>query len=153
MRKISFFEAYIDRPDTINVYMSELHYQGISTFFYLMDNQDETTMVDIVNTSVGVDHYHYYQCRMSKPLAFGRTYRLCDSHGRSTPLRYGLVIKSDDFNQRFTTDRTLGASVNGGTTTFTVWSPVSSSVSLFLFDPGSPRRPIPVIRSWWMSVN
>ena len=139
MRKISFFEAYIDRPDTINVYMSELHYQGISTFFYLMDNQDETTMVDIVNTSVGVDHYHYYQCRMSKPLAFGRTYRLCDSHGRSTPLRYGLVIKSDDFNQRFTTDRTLGASVNGGTTTFTVWSPVSSSVSLFLFDPKGER--------------
>ena len=44
MRKISFFEAYIDRPDTINVYMSELHYQGISTFFYLMDNQDEKNL-------------------------------------------------------------------------------------------------------------
>lgn len=130
MRKIGAFEAYLDRPDTITIYMNELHYGGVSSSFVLFDELDQSIPLEIISTTVGDDHYHTYQCQFTNPLQYGRHYDVVDCHGRVTPLWYGQVIKSKHFNDLFTTKRPLGAYVENGATTFTVWAPTSSMAAL-----------------------
>lgn len=136
MRKIRSFEAYLDRQDTINIYLSAAHYDGLSSSFWLFTGNDQTIKLDIMNHSVLDDKTHVYECHPELPIVVGTFYEVVDCHGRRCPLRFGQVIKSEEFSQAYTTNRPLGAIVDSkeNTTTFNIWAPTSDQVSVFIYN-------------------
>ena len=81
---------------------------------------------------------------MSEEINFAKTYVIevtfSDSVVRSYPITFDGIYDSEEFELAFGYDgNDLGAIVNDTTTSFRLWAPVSQSVTLNLYDMGTPE--------------
>lgn len=78
-------------------------------------------------------------------LDFSKTYKVqavfsSDSSTNDYIVTFDGIYDSQEFNDEFGYDGSLGAIVNGDRTTFKLWAPVSTAVILNLYDTGTPAK-------------
>lgn len=131
MRKRGFFEAYLDDYKLINIYISEMSYGGISSFFYLQTEDNHEIDLKIISTEIVENNYHYYKCTFDGKIDFGKEYMVISSHGRNIPLIFAQIVKTKQFNAEFFYDKTdLGCQYSKDHCSFKVWAPTAYDVKL-----------------------
>lgn len=156
MRKINRFEAYLDDYSIINVYLNSSHYRGESSEFYLRDKDGNLVLLNILNHEIS-DGYIKYLLRVpdSFEIEFGKSYDVIEEHGLTTHLQYGLIVRTNRFNDEFYCNRNdFGAHCEDGKTKFVLWAPTATSVHLQLFidDIGYLHRMNRVEKGAWELV-
>lgn len=135
MRKINRFEAYLDDYSMINVYLKLSFYEGESNIFYLRDRNGQLVSLSILNKEVSTSYYKYLlKVPNSFQIEIGQKYDIIEEHGLTTQLKYGLIVRTNSFNEEFYSSRNdFGAHINENKTKFVVWAPTASLVSLQLY--------------------
>lgn len=136
MRKKYSFEAYLDDYGVISVYISMNFYNGESKKFYLKDEQNHLIPLRISYLESQNDYRKYTLVFEPSSVEIGKKYTILEEHGLGTILQYGLVVRSDEFDENFYNPRSdFGASVADNQTRFVLWAPTAISVVLKLNTP------------------
>ena len=136
MRKKENFEAYLDDYGLIHAYISLNFYQGNSKKFYLK-NESGTLSECTIQTIEHRSHYLKYTLSIKSQLVtIGKKYTLLEEHGLGCVLQFGLIVRTNRFNDEFCNFREdYGAHVVGNQTHFVLWAPTAYEVVLKLFKP------------------
>ncbi len=134
MRKTKWFEAFLDDYGIIHAYLRLDFYDGQSNAFYLKNNSEEFYPLKFQYIEEN-DNYRKYRLEADENLiTIGNTYQIFEEHGQACLLEYGLIVRTNRFNQEFESQRTdFGAHVNARKTSFVLWAPTATAVSLKLF--------------------
>ena len=156
MRKINRLEAYLDDYSMINVYLKSSHYKGESAHFYLRDDHGNLTSLSILSQELS-DNYIKYLLRVPDTfkIIIGSSYDIIEEHGLTTILQFGLIVRTNRFNEEFYCERKdFGAHCYEGKTKFVVWAPTANNVHLQLFtdDIGYMHRMNKVEKGAWELV-
>lgn len=141
MRKIMRFEAYLDNYSTINAYLKSSHYLGESSKFYLRDQNGTLTRLTILNKETSDDYQKYLLEVPSIEIILGQQYDVIEEHGLTTQLQFGLIVRTNRFNDEFYNPRKdFGAHVLDGKTKFVLWAPTAHQVILQLYFDDIPTH-------------
>ncbi len=123
--------AYAISFDEIKVLLSKNYYNGISSKFYLKDlesNEHRLLHGDAGNEENGFNTYYF---RTS--FEVGKSYRISDAYGLTCFLDFSMLPMCKEFDEHFSYDGDdLGAFYTKSYTTFKVWAPTATSVTLKL---------------------
>lgn len=128
-----FKQAYFTAMDTIKFTTTE-QVEGTDVKVYADDTLlviDSYTIDGITGTVV-----------INQDLDFSKSYRIesdfsSDNSTNDYDVTFDGIYDSEEFEDAFTYNGELGAIVDGNTTTFRVWAPVSASVSVNLYSTGT----------------
>lgn len=128
MRNTTNFEAFYDDYYKIVVYLSKDFYNGISKSFYLRDHNGCLTTCVIANQVIKNDCIKY-TLSLENKLSIDKKYEIVEEHALATPLKYGLIVKTEMFDDQFYYDGTdLGSTYTPNSTSFALWAPLASNV-------------------------
>lgn len=128
--------ALLDDMYLLQVEVSKKFYEGQCENFYLRQENGESQACDIIDRKEELEKT-IYQCRLRKEFDFSKKYDLVDNHGRATPVLHRFVVKSQTFQNLFAYDgEDLGARVHSTKTSFALWAPTATSVSIELLVDG-----------------
>lgn len=132
MRKTETFEAYLDDFNTITIFLSKNFYNGKSDLFFLRDEHSKQIPLRLISVSESGYQYYKYTCG-TQDIIIGGNYDVIEEHSLSTPLRFGLVTKCREFDERFAYNGSdLGIRVINNTTKFALWAPTAHNVKVSL---------------------
>lgn len=136
MRKIDVFEAYLDDYGLIHAYLAKRFYNGESKVFYLKNSRNELVTCEIISQR-RQDNYVKYGLKIDpKFIVIGDEYTLIEEHALQVGLQYGLIVRTEKFNQDFQNFREdYGSIIKNGVTTFVLWAPTAQKVQLHLYAP------------------
>lgn len=159
MRKKENFEAYLDDYGLIHAYISLNFYQGNSKKFYLKNGLGALTEC-IIQTIEHRSHYLKYTLSIKPELiTIGKKYTLLEEHGLGCVLQFGLIVRTNRFNDEFCNFREdYGAHVIDNQTHFVLWAPTAYEVVLKLFKPSgiqylTMQRKDKGVYEAWVSEN
>lgn len=139
MRRKEILEAYLDDYHRIMFYFNKISYNGKSTKFYLKTASGMITPLEIKQV-YEEEFYFVYELYVEK-IEIGKTYFVEHEYARSCPLQYGLIVKTQQFNDTYAYLKDdLGATIANGTTTFKVWAPTAEKIELCIFDTYYPMK-------------
>lgn len=146
MRMKEPYEAFIDHYNVINVYMSKNFYDGQSKKFHLEDLDGKIIPLTIQQRSDLYNGYTHYKLSIDEPIEVGTEYNVYNEFCRTTPAKYGHIVKTDQFSKEFTniTER-LGVIYSKDKSTFRLWAPTSSRIVLCL-NEGDERETVEMVR-------
>lgn len=79
-----------------------------------------------------------FNINMQEPLNLGKSYKIVSETYGEIEVAYGAVFSTLEFEQQYTYDGDdLGATYSADSTTFKVWSPTASNISLKLYENGT----------------
>ncbi|MFC7373321.1 type I pullulanase [Fictibacillus iocasae] len=135
--------AYLDTFTMITVLLhEEISREAV---FYLLDGQNKTPLKRI--SEQWVEQTLIFYMTTDKPLDAGKEYYIAGPGFASVPLLLGSVVRTAEFEKRFSYSGSLGALYSEQETTFKVWSPVSTEMNVLLWRNGSGLpQTIPMIR-------
>ena len=133
-------------PKFKNAYFTELN----TIYFSATEEINPTNIkvyedeLELTLDSVNIDG-NTGQIVLQKNLDFSKTYKVqaifsSDSSTNDYIVTFDGIYDSLEFNNEFGYDGELGAIVNGNQTIFKLWAPVSSAVTLNLYDTGTPAK-------------
>jgi len=130
-----FKTAYFTELDTIYYTATEVLGSDDITVYEGDTALDITVEPDGLSGTVTLDH----------DLNFSNTYTIealfpSNSSTNDYSVTFDGIYDSQEFEDQFGYDGELGAIIDGNTTTFKLWAPVSESVTLNLYDTGTPAR-------------
>ena len=129
MRKMQTFEAYVDQYETITVYLKKTFYNGESSTFRLKDENSASVELEILEKVEDGDYVKYLL--KSPSLTFGGEYRVADDHNLQTPLQFGYVVRTKEFDEEFYyAGDDLGTTYTKEATIFKVWAPIANRVKV-----------------------
>lgn len=129
MRKQANFEAYYDDYYTICAYLSKSFYNGKSNAFYLRKLDGTLEECKIISQMTVYNDYIKYIMSIEKKLSLSERYELVEEHALSTELSFGLIVKSEAFDEEYAYEgNDLGATYSKAHTTFAFWAPLASEV-------------------------
>ncbi|MTM42321.1 type I pullulanase, partial [Turicibacter sanguinis] len=129
MRKMKTFEAYVDQYETITVYLKKTFYNGESSTFRLKDENSASVELEILEKVEDGDYVKYLL--KSPSLTFGGEYRVADDHNLQTPLQFGYVVRTKEFDEEFYyAGDDLGTTYTKEATIFKVWAPIANRVKV-----------------------
>ena len=121
--------AYLDDYDLITVEIDNIFCGGISERFDVVV-ADRLIKTEIVSSGI-VQDKTVYTLKPLKQLQIGQPYFVMAVNGYRTPLIYRYIVKTDRFNNEFYYEgNDLGSIVLPQYTSFKVWAPTASLVSL-----------------------
>lgn len=128
MRKFTYFEAYLDDFNVVNIYMSLENYGGVSHTFYLEDEEHQQIPL-VINDDIIVETHHQYECVPTKEVVFGKRYYVYHEYGRYCDLVFSQIVKTKAFDRLFYyTNNDLGSTYQKEKTTFKLWAPTAYDV-------------------------
>lgn len=126
------FVAYFDALQHIRAELDLHYYDGISTHFKVID--DDNHYYDVmIKKEEKLEKERIYDLYV-EGLEIGKNYYLVDEHFLKVPLQYRYVVRTDAFDQLFHYTGDLGNFYSENETTFKVWAPTASRVILDLGD-------------------
>ncbi|MDB8564229.1 type I pullulanase [Turicibacter sanguinis] len=129
MRKMQTFEAYVDQYETITVYLKKTFYNGESSTFRLKDENSASVELEILEKVEDGDYVKYLL--KSPSLTFGGEYRVAGDHNLQTPLQFGYVVRTKEFDEEFYyAGDDLGTTYTKEATIFKVWAPIANRVKV-----------------------
>ncbi|MDD6467266.1 MAG: type I pullulanase [Erysipelotrichaceae bacterium] len=133
MRKDEIMEAYLDRYDLIVVYIHEQFYQGKSETFRLRDEDGNIQTLAILSNERSSRAYNKYKLVAPKNIVIGKEYTVTIDYALQCPLRFGYVVRTEEFDQQFYYDgNDLGATYSSESTSFAVWAPTATAMKVEL---------------------
>lgn len=132
MRKKEVFEAYLDDPNIIRIFLSKHFYEGRSKSFYLSDDDGHVIPLRIDTFADDDAMYNQYVCWCDHTLDLKKSYRVFEEHARETSLQYGFIVKHPDFDKEYCYDGPLGVHVGDKETVFRLWAPTATRLTLIL---------------------
>ncbi|MFD1739284.1 type I pullulanase [Bacillus salitolerans] len=127
------FEAYLDKMNLITIILPKARSWGeVLTFTLLAPNG----YIETLRPTSREEHEYFYklQCITKSQLEVGECYTISIGD-LTTDLQVGAVIRTEEFDEKYAYDGDdLGANYQPDHTTFKVWAPSASSVTLVLFD-------------------
>ncbi|MCP3741099.1 type I pullulanase [Rossellomorea sp. BNER] len=141
------FFAYLDRLDLITVLLPYSYNDGHSSFFKLIHGKEEWSL-PILET-ITLHDQKKYVCKSEHTPQFGKNYLVQDENGQTTDLQIGAVIRTQEFDEMFYYEgNDLGAVIHQNETSFKVWAPTATKVSLKLKNPKTNEiSKIPLVRN------
>lgn len=131
MRNYGILQAYLDDFQLIKFYFNKMSYGGVSKKFYLKDNSKNVQELKIIKTEE-TQNYFIYHLHVEN-IEIGKAYVVEHEFARTTPLQYGLIVKTKRFDEMFRyTKNDLGATFTNNTTIFKVFAPTASRMQLIL---------------------
>lgn len=129
MRKQANFEAYYDDYYTICAYLSKNFYNGKSNAFYLRKPDGTLEECKIISQMTVYNDYIKYIMSIEEKLSLSERYELVEEHALTTPLSFGLIVKSEAFDEEYAYEgEDLGATYSKTHTDFAFWAPLASEV-------------------------
>ncbi|MBR0138478.1 MAG: hypothetical protein IJM15_08710 [Erysipelotrichaceae bacterium] len=131
-------EAYLDDYDHIVVDINKRFCNGESRMFHLVDENNELIELkaERKEEKKGFVRYHL---KADCPFVMGREYQIMAVNARRCPLQYRFIVKTKRFDEEFYYDKNdLGSTAVNGKTTFKLWAPTASEVSLKLSEGYMP---------------
>ncbi len=123
--------AYAISFDEIKVYLSKGYYNGISSKFYLKNVETNENILlhgDAGGEENGFNTYYFHVS-----FEVGKSYRISDAYGLTCFLSFEKLPLCKEFDEHFSYDgNDLGSQYTKSYTTFKVWAPVATSVTLKL---------------------
>ncbi|MGL4337036.1 MAG: type I pullulanase [Turicibacter sp.] len=131
MRKFKTFEAYLDKFESITVFLKKSYYDGQSLRFRIKTENSAYTELAILAKEDDGDYIRY---TLEAPaLQLGEVYQVSDDHNLVTTLEYGYVVRTKEFDvDYFYEGDDLGATYTKESTTFKVWTPIANQVKIEL---------------------
>lgn len=124
------FVAYFDSLQLIRAELDLHYYDGISSHFKVIDDENNYYEVMIKNEKVD-DQKKIYELYV-EGLEIGKNYYVVDEHFLKAPLQYRYVVRTDAFDQMFHYSGELGNFYTSDQTIFKIWAPTASRVILDL---------------------
>lgn len=97
----------------------------------VIETKSYSTPTDEVRVKYGVAKVEYDK-------SYHATVKFANGDVRETPISLRKLFKEKTFNDQFYYDGELGAIYTKEKTTFKVWSPISSAITLRIYDTGTP---------------
>ncbi len=133
MRKQQRFEAYLDDYNLLTIYLSKQFYQGKSDVFYLREEDGTLHKLIIKYSENTSSDYSKYICTGCDFIEFGKHYECVEEHGLSTPLKIGLIVKKEKFDQDHYYEKDdLGVVIEKDKTTFSLWAPTATQARVHI---------------------
>ena len=125
------FDCFLDDYNKIVAYLSLSYHKGISEKFYLRDDSNNLYELKVEGRYEGNGCMKYV---LVSPfdLCVGKKYFVLDDHHFPSILKYRGVCQTSRFDDEFYYDGDLGVSYLDGVTTFKIWAPTASKVTLRL---------------------
>ena len=132
--------ASLDSFREISVYGHERYYGGRSDSFRLVDYASgELTLLTVIG-SVRSGSYAKYLLKAPE-LTIGKQYLIMADYGLTCPLDYGLVVRTAEFDQKYTYQGDdLGAVQEPDYLRLALWAPTASEVMVSFFHEGKTSR-------------
>ena len=122
--------------DVVKVYLSKGYYNGISPKFYIKDTL--TTEQKLLHGDMGQEENGFNTYLLHASVILGRSYVISDAYGLTCYVDFSPIALTKEFDDLFYYDGDdLGAHYTPGVTTFKVWSPLSTEVTLKVFRNGT----------------
>jgi len=122
--------------DVVKVYLSKGYYNGISPKFYIKDTL--TTEQKLLHGDMGQEENGFNTYLLHDSVILGRSYVISDAYGLTCYVDFSPIALTKEFDDLFYYDGDdLGAHYTPGVTTFKVWSPLSTEVTLKVFRNGT----------------
>ena len=122
--------------DVVKVYLSKGYYNGISPKFYIKDTL--TTEQKLLHGDMGEEENGFNTYLLHASVILGRSYVISDAYGLTCYVDFSPIALTKEFDELFYYDGDdLGAHYTPGVTTFKVWSPLSTEVTLKVFRNGT----------------
>lgn len=129
MRRKTNFEAYYDDYYTICAYLSKNFYNGKSNVFYLRTPEGSLEECKIVSQANINNDYIKYVLSIEQELSLSERYELVEEHALTTELAFGLIVKTETFEEEYSYDGSdLGTTYTPEETKFVFWAPLASEV-------------------------
>lgn len=139
------FNAYLDQMNIIAILFPKTYYKGNSDYFFL-ENDNEKIQLEIQEKIELKDKIKYI-CRSKTEPKIGKQYWVVDEYGDRADLKIGAVIRTDEFDQKFYYDGSLGMDFKAEKTTFKIWAPTAVAVKVNLYTPNlTPHKTIAMVR-------
>ena len=146
MRKTSRFEAYLDDYNLISIYLSTSFYNGESKTFFIRDAHGKLSPLSISQQTTSHDYMKYILLINDESITIGDYYEILEEHGLRTRLQYGLIVRTNRFNDSFYSDRDdFGSQIINGNTRFVLWAPTANNVQLQLFQKDDTKI-VPLVK-------
>ncbi len=131
-------QAYSDDFQVVTVYMNKQFYNGESDEFYLRDITGKIYGLNIDNIEKREHSVKYTLNLADSLIEVGKEYDLVECHGLFVPLQFRYIVKTKEFNDKFYNARDdFGATVVNDETTFTLWAPTATAVSVIINPHGA----------------
>ena len=137
MRKEEMMEAYLDDYGKITVYLHQQFYQGHSSAFYLEDDSGQRIKLPIAGITKSSRSYCKYFLEAPEDLIIGKEYSLVADYALRCALRYGLIVRTERFDQAYAYDGFLGPDYQPDHLKLSLWAPTASEVKVVITKPES----------------
>ena len=128
------YQAYLDANDMITLLVDEQANDSVSEPFFLIDRTTRELFELKVKEVARLAYDIKYRLMIFGFISFSHSYELVDSNQLTTPLLLGAITRTEWFDQRFYAPNVkLGATYEKAQTTFKVWSPIASQVTVVLY--------------------
>ncbi len=130
MQKVRrLFKAYIEEVNKVTVLLPKAYFNGRSTEFSLIGNNEEVQM--FIEKTIDIGEEIKYICRIQDFIQLGQDYFIKDEYGNVTDLQIGYIVRTKLFEDHYFYDaHDLGATYQKDKTTFKVWTPTATDVRL-----------------------
>ncbi|MCA1032398.1 type I pullulanase [Bacillus timonensis] len=127
------FEAFLDEMHLITILLPKTYNKGISKHFTLLHG--ELSWELDIQQQFDLGDKRKYVCYIPTFLKIGEMYCIQDEHGQTTDLQIGAVIRTKAFDDAFFySGNDLGVTYRDSGSTFKIWAPTATAVSLKLLN-------------------
>lgn len=131
MRQHTYFEAYLDDYQIINVFMSRSSYDGKSNKFFLRNEIGEIQELQIQSIEQTYSNSNKYRLTITKDIVIGNEYHVIHQFARDTPLQYSGITKTKRFDDEFYYEgNDLGVTYTKDQSKFAVWAPTAAHIKV-----------------------
>ncbi len=125
------FNAYIDDFNKITILLPKNYFNGRSKSFTLYYENDEIEL--FIEQVIDIGDFIKYICLLPAFIELGILYFVKDEYGNHTVLQSGAIVRNERFDTLYYYERKeLGSYYTEGETTFKIWAPTSTKVTLIL---------------------
>ena len=125
---MSLLIAKLNNPTTINVQVRNDFYHGVTNKVYLRSENQINEL--IITKKKKLKEYTNYTILLDKEIDLSKEYEIVIDRALRTPLNIEDIVFSSDFDELYYYDGPLGSFYTKEETTFYVWAPTASFVSV-----------------------
>jgi len=125
------YYAYLDDFNKVTILLPKNYFHGKSHFFTLSNDHEEIDLY--IEQMMDIGDYIKYICLLPTFVELGILYFVKDEYGNQTVLQSGAIVRSERFDTLYYYEKKdLGFTYRKEFTTFKLWAPTATKVSLIL---------------------